>query len=177
MPAGGLIPDSPWIYGAQRILRGGRKNVKKGVFAGGGKFSYTVARVIIYDAKLNSFLNTRSGPLWWYLEVRLEKAMKGARVAAKGRKGYGTGALSNSLSSYHLGNAKGQFLGIRAEKPYAAAVHEGALPHVIRPKDPNGKLVFFKQGRMIVTRQVNHPGIQQRSTTKYLSSQLRHFLD
>jgi hypothetical protein len=177
MPAFGLIPDSPWIYGAQRILRRGRKAVKKGVFAGGGKFSYTVARVIIYDAKLNSFLNTRSGPLWWHLEVRLEKAMKGARVAAKGRKGYGTGALSDSLRSYHLGNAKGQFLGIRAEKPYATAVHEGAMPHVIRPKDPNGRLVFFRRGRLIATRQVNHPGIQQKSTTKYLSSQLRHFLD
>jgi hypothetical protein len=177
MPAGGLIPDSPWIWGAQRLMRGRRRGNQRGVFSGGGKFSFTISKVIIYDAKLHSFLNTRSGPLWDHLDIRLQKAVAGAKRDAYGSKGYGTGALSNSIKSYHLGNAKGQFLGIRAEKPYASAVHEGAMPHVIRPKDPNGKLVFFKGGRMIVTRQVNHPGIQQKSTTKYLSAQLRHFLD
>ena len=177
MPAGGLIPDSPWIYGAQRVLRGGRRAPRRGAFSTGGKFSFTISKVIIYDAKLHAFLNTRSGPLWGYLDIRLKKAVAGAKADAKGSRGYGTGALSNSIKSYHLGNAKGQFLGIRAEKPYATAVHEGALPHVIRPKNPDGKLVFFKGGRMIVTRQVNHPGIKEKSTTKYLSSQLRHFLD
>jgi hypothetical protein len=177
MPGGGLIPDSPWIYGAQRILRGGRRGRNRGVFAGGGNFSFTITKVIIYDAKLHSFLNTRSGPLWGYLDIRLKKAVADAKRDAKGSKGYGTGALSNSIRSYHLGNAKGQFLGIRATKPYAAAVHEGSLPHKIRPKEADGRLVFFKKGRMIVTREVNHPGIRQKSTTKYLSSQLRHFLD
>jgi hypothetical protein len=171
------IPDSPWIYWGQRLVREGRGRPAKGVFGGGGRFSFTISKVIIYDSKLNSFLNTRSGPLWGYLEVRLNKAMAGAKQEARGKQGYGTGALSNSLKKYHLGNASGQYLGIRAEKPYAASVHEGSRPHLIRPKQADGKLVFFKNNRMIVTRQVNHPGIKQPSTTKYLSNQLRHFLD
>lgn len=41
---------------------------------------------------------------------------------------------------------------------YAASVHEGAKPHVIRPRRPGGKLVFMYKGRLVVTDRVNHPG-------------------
>jgi hypothetical protein len=49
-------------------------------------------------------------------------------------------------------------VGYRAD--HAMAVHEGARPHVIRPRDPRGSLVFRAGGRLIFTKQVNHPGNQ-----------------
>lgn len=41
-------------------------------------------------------------------------------------------------------------------------VHEGTRPHVIRPRNPEGHLVFFwpKVMATVVTKQVFHPGIR-----------------
>lgn len=47
--------------------------------------------------------------------------------------------------------------GVSADAPYAAPVHEGARPHVIRPR--NVRFLRFEiEGRVVFTRRVNHPG-------------------
>lgn len=47
--------------------------------------------------------------------------------------------------------------GVSADAPYAAPVHEGARPHVIRPRNARA-LRFEINGRVIFARRVNHPG-------------------
>lgn len=42
--------------------------------------------------------------------------------------------------------------------PYGGYVEFGTKPHEIRPKQKHGVLVFYINGRKIVTRHVNHPG-------------------
>lgn len=47
--------------------------------------------------------------------------------------------------------------GVSADAPYAAPVHEGARPHVIRPRHARF-LRFEVEGRVVFARRVNHPG-------------------
>lgn len=47
--------------------------------------------------------------------------------------------------------------GVSADAPYAAPVHEGARPHVIRPRHAR-VLRFEVEGRVVFARRVNHPG-------------------
>jgi hypothetical protein len=47
--------------------------------------------------------------------------------------------------------------GVSVKVPYAAAVHEGARPHVIRPRFARA-LRFEVQGRTVFASKVNHPG-------------------
>lgn len=87
------------------------------------------------------------------------------------------------LSPWDTGNLRGQHgMSIRTEASrsrvvgtvyaatdYAAFVHEGTPPHVIRPKPTrrriDGKptaLKFKIGGRIVIVRQVNHPGTKAR---------------
>lgn len=51
--------------------------------------------------------------------------------------------------------------GVHANTPYAAAVHEGSRPHIIRAR--NGGFLHFKMGgRDVFVRSVNHPGARAR---------------
>lgn len=51
--------------------------------------------------------------------------------------------------------------GVTANAPYAAAVHEGSRPHVIRAR--NAQFLHFQVGgRDIFTREVHHPGVRAR---------------
>lgn len=45
-----------------------------------------------------------------------------------------------------------------ATADHAAPQHEGARPHLIRPKRPGGVLVFRVGGRLVITKLVRHPG-------------------
>lgn len=45
---------------------------------------------------------------------------------------------------------------------YAAAVHEGSRPHVIRPRRPGGVLRFEVGGQVLFRRSVRHPGMKAR---------------
>jgi len=74
-----------------------------------------------------------------------------------------------STHKRHLGNFTGQYLWIGSEAKYALAHHEGTRAHVITPKEADGKLVFFKGNRMIVTKRVMHPGTKP---NPYLKSAL-----
>ena len=51
--------------------------------------------------------------------------------------------------------------GVTAHARYAAAVHQGSRPHVIRARN-GGYLHFYWHGREVFTRSVNHPGTRAR---------------
>lgn len=51
--------------------------------------------------------------------------------------------------------------GVTAHADYAAAVHEGSRPHVIRAR--NASVLAFKwNGEQVFFRSVNHPGVKAR---------------
>lgn len=133
---------------------------------------YQVAEVTLYREELRRFLNTDYKKdrltLWNYLEKRNRIAL----LKAKRQVGFRTGALQRNIRAYHLGNFTGQYVGLIADKPYALMHHEGTRPHVIRPTEPGGVLVFGKGSRVIKTREVRHPGTKP---NRYLSDQLIHY--
>lgn len=51
--------------------------------------------------------------------------------------------------------------GVTATASYAAAVHEGTRPHVIRAR-PGGTLAFKVGGNTVFAQSVNHPGTRPR---------------
>lgn len=48
--------------------------------------------------------------------------------------------------------------GVSADAPYAAPVHQGARPHVIRPRNARALRFEVDGGRVVFARRVNHPG-------------------
>lgn len=51
--------------------------------------------------------------------------------------------------------------GVTAHARYAAAVHQGSRPHLIRPRRAKA-LHFFVGGREVFTKLVRHPGVRAR---------------
>ena len=56
--------------------------------------------------------------------------------------------------------------GVTAHADYAAAVHQGSRPHVIRPRNPGGVLRFNMGARVVYAKRVNHPGSKGRPFLK-----------
>lgn len=167
MPLYGVIPDSPWIYGAQKFARSFKKAGRSAPRPPAvQRFSFSVTNVIIYREALRLELNTPKGGLWRYMENLGDDIVRGARTQV----GVKTGALRASIHKRHLSNVTGQYVWVGSQKSYAYLHHEGTRPHVIRPNDEGGILVFGKGGRIIKTRQVNHPGTKP---NRYLSGPMR----
>jgi hypothetical protein len=168
MPAYGLIPDSPLIYGGQKYLNSLSKAAARSATFGKAPIgmNLTLSKVIIYKPVLNRELHLQGGVLWGYMD-RL-----GSRIVASAKKQVGvkTGVLRESIHKRHLGNASGQYLWIGSNRNYAYMHHEGTRPHIITPKEPGGVLVFSKGARVITTKLVLHPGTK---ANRFLSDQLR----
>ena len=134
-------------------------------------YRYGSSKLVIYDDKLHEFLNTNRSKdvktLWRYLEMGKVAAL----AKAKAQVGVKTGALKKNISAYHLGNMTGQYVGLRATRPYAFIHHEGSRPHVIEPRGAN-KLIFRGRSGVIVTSRVMHPGTKP---NRYLSDQMPIF--
>lgn len=96
-----------------------------------------------------------------------KEVLIGARAMAPVRTGRLRGSLSITKQSYPLRVT--HRVGSRVN--YSALVHSGARAHPIRPRSPNGRLVFYwkKVGRVVKTRHVNHPGF---TGVKYLTTPL-----
>lgn len=168
MPLGGFIPDSPWIFYANKFS----KHVSKYGRAGspGTRFVFETKALVIYNSQLSKQLNTPAGDLWRWMEKRGDRAVKGAKRMA----GVKTGRLRASIHKRHLGNATGQYMWIGSKVPYAYMHHQGTRPHLISPKTPSKPLRFSSKGRVVITHgPVRHPGTKP---NPYLSSQLRHFV-
>jgi hypothetical protein len=169
MPLGGFIPDSPWIYYANKFSKHVSKYGRGAVGSPGTALGFSVGRVVIYKAALHKELNTNSGGLWRALEIRGNKAVKGAKRMV----GVKTGRLRTSIHMRHTGNSTGQYLWIGSQVNYAYMHHQGTRPHLIAPKAGVKALRFSSKGRVVITPgPVMHPGTKP---NPYLSAQLRHF--
>lgn len=180
MPKG--LPDSWALWGAKKVARSATKGMSAGSStrrrATGVIFSKTTSTVTyafkhltIYDEVLRRELNTNSGELWKWLEIRGDLAVK----RAKAQVGSKTGALKRSIHKRHLGNFTGQYLWIGSQNPIAYIHHEGTRPHIITagPSGADGKRLVFKSGAVLIhTVRVVHPGTKP---NPYLRNQLRYF--
>jgi hypothetical protein len=169
MPAWGLVPDSPWIYAAQRLGRGAARQFRAPKLGGGGLkvgFSFYTARVIIYKPVLNLELRAEYGMVGRYLHKIGKRIERGAKRQAH----FKTGALKKSIRLEHINFREGAAIKVGSSLPYAYAHHEGTKPHIITPNPPNNVLVFAKGSRIIRTQVVHHPGTKP---NRYLSDQLR----
>ncbi|UJE15677.1 hypothetical protein SEA_LIGMA_22 [Gordonia phage Ligma] len=61
--------------------------------------------------------------------------------------------------------------GVTAHAHYAAAVHEGTRPHIIRPRNAS-VLKFDVGGRTIFAREVHHPGTRARPFLRNAAEQV-----
>lgn len=170
MPAYGLIPDSPWIYWAQRA---GRYAAGGAPPPGGGRgwpprlrFEFKIVNVRLYNEVLYFELYHRYGMVARHLHKVANRIQQGA----KRQVGVKTGALKNSIRIEHFKAPGGAAVRVGSKLNYAYLHHEGSKPHLITPKDPGGVLIFTKGARVITTRQVLHPGTKP---NRYLSDQLR----
>lgn len=87
------------------------------------------------------------------------------RIVAQARQNapVRTGNLARSIEADPIRFA-GPFridTGVTAHANYAAAVHEGTRPHVIRPRVARA-LKFQVDGRTVFAKSVNHPGTRAR---------------
>lgn len=169
MPAWGLVPDSPWIYAAQRL--GGNfkgkyhpKSIGRGSL--GVSFTFTSSTVKIYKTALNYQTHAPEGMVGSYLHKIGKRIEKGARRQAHFR----TGKLRRSIQLQHIVFREGAAIKVGSNLNYAYMHHEGTKPHLITPNPPNKVLVFGKGTRVIHARSVNHPGTK---ANRYLSDQLR----
>lgn len=164
MPLYGLVPDSPFIYAAQKGSRGLSFGGKGG--APSIRTTLEFKGLIIYKSVLNYELNTPSGMVGRHLVSKGRRIVAGAKRQA-GRK---TGALRASIHMEHMVAGNTQFLRIGSDVPHALLHHEGTRPHLITPHPPNKALVFRSGARVVRTSLVRHPGTRP---NHYLTDQLR----
>lgn len=174
MPGWGIIPDSPWIYYGQKLARNARHKQpripspsKKAPF--NIRYGYSTSKVIIYKPILNFELKHRYGMVGRHLHGIANQVLQGARRQV----GVKSGALKKSLKIEHLNIGTEAAVKIGSSLHYARAHHDGTRPHKITPNPPNKNLVFSRGSRIIITKEVNHPGTR---ANRYLSDQLRLYV-
>lgn len=95
-------------------------------------------------------------------------------AAARAQVGKGTGALARSIHvREHKADPTGQTMIVGSRNKVAFMHHEGTRPHVIRPKDEGGVLVFRSGARVVESREVRHPGTKP---NHYLTDNLKLFV-
>lgn len=168
MPAKGLIPDSPWIFWAQKAGRAAARGpaLPPGRWPPKFNFEFKVVNVKLYNEVLYFELYHRYGMTARHLHKIANRIQQGARRQV----GVKTGALKNSIRIEHFKAPGGAAVKVGSNLHYAYLHHEGSRPHLITPNDPNGILVFSKGARVIRAKQVMHPGSRP---NRYLSDQLR----
>lgn len=168
MPRG--LPDSWGLWAARRASRAFRNQARRSAsnIIPGGTTVYTIVKVTPYPAALKSFLDSPAGPLWG----QVEKRARLAQLRAKKQAGFKTGRLRASIYKNHTMTSYGQKVEIGSNVDYAFNHHQGTRPHVI-VGSPGKNLVFVKNGRVINTKSVFHPGTKP---NPYLSNQLKYFV-
>lgn len=72
-----------------------------------------------------------------------------------------TGVLRASIGVADKGrNKQGLWTKIGSKRSYALFIDQGTMPHIIRPKKPGGRLVFYWRwvGHVVSMKSVHHPG-------------------
>jgi hypothetical protein len=111
-----------------------------------------MAELLIDEPKLQDQV---MGDLVMFTRGFTERVVQQARADAPER----TGHLKRTLVSEPVRRTGPWSLesGVAATAHYAAAVHEGARPHLIRPRNARA-LRFTVGGRVVFTQLVRHPG-------------------
>jgi len=122
-----------------------------------------------YPTELDRVLKAPGGPVGRYVNLLSREIAAEAQVLALARLSRRTGRYARGFSVKVERGAAGEgfkFLisnSVVGRNPrrltsYAAVIEKGSKPHVIRPRKPDGFLVFTINGKKIVTKQVKHPG-------------------
>lgn len=101
--------------------------------------------------------------------AHVRRGLDGTVNLAKARAPRKTGRMANSIGS-RMQESRDRIKGVAGTKvKYAAAIHEGAKPHIIRPRRQGGRLRFYWEvtGRVEFFRSVRHPGV---GATPFLTS-------
>lgn len=94
-------------------------------------------------------------------------------AAARGQVGKKTGQLAASIRvQQHEAAPYGQYMKVGSTVKHARLHHQGTRPHIIRPKDVGGALIFRSGTRVVATRLVRHPGTKP---NRYLTDNLKLF--
>lgn len=104
-------------------------------------------------------------------ERLVSRVVRGTTNLAKARVPRDTGRTANGIGS-SMRRTPNNIRGLVVSRArHSMALHEGAKPHVIRPKRQGGWLRFYwaRTGRVEFFRSVNHPGI---GGTPFLTSSL-----
>jgi hypothetical protein len=124
-----------------------------------------VTKFKINEIELERLLNSENGPVGRMLLDRANRV----RVAAVAQAGKRTGALKASIQVRKRGRyARGQYIQVGSNLPYARLHHEGTKPHIITPTKRRF-LRFFSKGVLVYTSMVMHPGTRK---NRYLTDNL-----
>lgn len=119
----------------------------------------------LFHPALDQLLNNPDGKVGRMLKRKGDILV----ILAKSQVGVKTGALKASIHMRHYRDGRGQYIKVGSSLQHALVHHEGSRPHLIRPNKAQ-VLRFSKQGRMITTRLVRHPGTKP---NHYLTRNLR----
>lgn len=110
------------------------------------------------------------------MERDVVRAVRVVEEGAKRRVGYDETNpgphLRDAIRSEVRRDTAGPYGRVWADHDIALIHHEGTAAHVIYPRKPGGRLVFYwaKAGRVVFARKVSHPGT---SPNRYLADSLR----
>ena len=126
------------------------------------------AVVNLYPTELDRVLRAPGGPVGRRINLLARDIAAEAGVLAVARVKKRTGKYARGFKvKVARGGAEGfafmVYNSATGTKPkrrgsYAAVIEKGSRPHVIRPRARDGYLVFWVNGRKVVTKSVNHPG-------------------
>lgn len=113
------------------------------------------ARIEINEGRLEQQTGTIFRGFHRSLTRRIANQARADVPVRTGNLGRSIGELPQQYRPFHVDG------GVEATADYAAAVHEGSKPHVIRAR--NAQFLRFEiYGRVIFRKSVNHPGTRAR---------------
>lgn len=126
-----------------------------------------------YNTELDRVLRAPGGPVGRFINRYSREVAVEAQALAAARLHRRTGRYAGGFKVKVDRGAPGEgfkftisnnVTGLNPRRPYsyAGVIEHGSRPHVIRPRDPNGFLMFTINGKKIVTREVHHPGTRPR---------------
>lgn len=136
--------------------------------------------VRLNQAEMNRFLRAANGPVVRDLVIRATRVQLAAQqqvrlghVHAGGTNfGKGVGNLRSSIRKRIIPAAGGgsPSVVVGSDDPIAMIYHQGAKPHVIKPRRAR-VLVFWTGSGRVITNRVNHPGTPP---NRYLTDNLKY---
>lgn len=122
--------------------------------------------IIVWNyPELDRLLKSSTGPVGRDLHRRGRKVA----TAARRQVGVRTGALKSSITVTHERTKTGQQVKVGSDLDYALMHHQGTRPHVIIAR-PEKMLRFTgRNGGVVYTHKVNHPGT---AANKYLTDNM-----